>query len=865
MLHGRTGLSPVMVGRRAALQRLIGLVDVAELGTADGPEIALVSGEAGIGKSRLLREFVAQLPPDVVVLNAQAQPGSLGRPFDVIGQLAPAGSAPSEGAKSTVGQAVHAGRTVLLVEDLHWADADSVHVLEQILLQPWPNLVVVGTYRVNDLSRRAPGGEFVQRLEGQFTVEQIRLDRLDRNEVAALISAIGNADPSSAAVETVFRRSGGIPFVVEELLRCCGTDACMDDLLSAQLPWSLDEAVHQQLAGLQPAERAVVDALAVFGDPASFDMLASLTELPERELLAALRELTRTNVLTEPSNDHFWFAHALVADAVQQQLLGREKRRLHERSLKALQAQTRPDHASLARHAAGAGHFDLIPAIAREGASHYLASGASFQALRLAGFALSEAPSDPDLLRVATDAAWRLDFLQEAVGFAVRWMAVAVDDLDSVEAQRFITRLHHERGFVADRDASLEQLIAFADALPAGTARGRAFGAVAQIMMIAERGDEAVDWARRARREAEANGDDWLVAQAMVEDASAFISWRPLAETEGALRAAYQAALRVGDMVLASRALSNLSSMIIAHSAAGAALRADLLAITESAGFDKLGAGVLALQEAQAAFGSADLRRYRRAIAEAGQRGGDWSAKRSRVLTYGAILALEEGRAAAALASLVEIESTSVNVTDYQQESIPAKLLAAGQLGDRDLAEAVWKQLLGLQQFADTARTLPVVVDIVDSALLAGIDARRVRAELLDGWLGEHLDLSALRAHAQGLLLLAEGDAHAAVVALAAVVEEPDPRLFVPTVASLRHALAVAQLAVGDRKAALRTVRGVVADDLAAWPGWRRDRSEALMHRLEGSTARPEGSLTAREREVAALIAEGLTNGQLAE
>ncbi len=109
------------------------------------------------------------------------------------------------------------------------------------------------------------------------------------------------------------------------------------------------------------------------------------------------------------------------------------------------------------------------------------------------------------------------------------------------------------------------------------------------------------------------------------------------------------------------------------------------------------------------------------------------------------------------------------------------------------------------------------------------------------------------------------GQAHAAVVALAAVVEEPDPRLFVPTVASLRHALAVAQLAVGDRKAALRTVRGVVADDLAAWPGWRRDRSEALMHRLEGSTARPEGSLTAREREVAALIAEGLTNGQLAE
>ncbi len=86
-----------------------------------------------------------------------------------------------------------------------------------------------------------------------------------------------------------------------------------------------------------------------------------------------------------------------------------------------------------------------------------------------------------------------------------------------------------------------------------------------------------------------------------------------------------------------------------------------------------------------------------------------------------------------------------------------------------------------------------------------------------------------------------------------------------PVLASLRVALASSLLARGDRAGALAAVRRVVDDDLANWPGWRRDRAEALLRRLEGSSVRSEGELTAREREVAALIAEGLTNGQLAE
>ena len=144
VLVGRVGLSPVMVGRADPLDRLAGLLEATEIGGGDLPIVALVSGEAGIGKTRLLREFAAAAPADVRVLTAQAQPGSIGRPFHAVAPLTPEAD-PATGAHEAVREAAAAGRAVLLVEDLHWADADSVAVLDAITQSPWPHLMVLGT------------------------------------------------------------------------------------------------------------------------------------------------------------------------------------------------------------------------------------------------------------------------------------------------------------------------------------------------------------------------------------------------------------------------------------------------------------------------------------------------------------------------------------------------------------------------------------------------------------------------------------------------------------------------------------------------------------------------------------------------
>lgn len=832
----------------------------------DGPAIALVSGEAGIGKTRLVRELVAGLPADVTVLSAHAQPGSLGRPFDVLAQLVDDGTA-DLGAQVTamVAAAVRRGRVLLVVEDLHWSDADSAHVIEQLAQQPWPNLVIVGTFRPGDLSRKAPGGELLSRLERQHSVEQVRLDRLDRTEVGALLTAIGQAEPSSAAVDTLYRRSGGIPFVVEELLRCCGVDACTDDLMSAQLPWSLDEAIRQQLSGLPAQQRRVVDVLAVYGDPAPFEVLAAVTELDDQPLLDALRELVTLEIVDEVSDDTFWFSHALMADSVQQQLLGRERRRLHERSLAVLRSMPNADHASLARHALGAGHFDQVPGIAREGVRQYLARGASFQALRLAGAALAEAPDDPELLGVATDAAWRLQYSREALAYARHWTAVALTDIDRVESRRFVARIAHEMGLRAASDDALADLVAVSVTLPAGLARGRSYGAIAQIHMIADRGAQAIEWADRAIEEARRTGDEWLIAQASVERSSAHLHDTDLEAAERALLDAREAARNVGDAILECRALNNLLALVGAHSDIGAWARDELAVAARSCGFDKLGSAMLALWEAEAAYGRGDMRAVRHALAEARQFWGPSTQEYSYHMSQTADLLLEEGLVAEAMAALAEMRANRDSGCHFGERGDERlQLLAAALTGDRSLAERAFGELLAVEPPSNSASTLWLLVDLVQSALAAGIDAGRVRAELLTGWLGDHRSAVAVRVHAEGLLLLAEGHAPQAAAALQSVLDQPDARLYVPVRATMRVALASALLSSGERAAALANARLAVGE-LATWPGWRRDRAEALVRRLEGAGARSDGELTARELEVAALLAEGLTNGQLAE
>ena len=159
MLAGRTGLSPVMVGRTSPLSRLTGLMAT----SAREPAVALVVGEAGVGKTRLLRELVRSLLPEVQVLAGQAEPGSLGRPFELALDALGLDAVPDTPDRlAAVVQAyldrVASGPAVIIFEDLHWADAESLGVFERLASGTPLGTMLIGSYRPDELSPLPPCG-----------------------------------------------------------------------------------------------------------------------------------------------------------------------------------------------------------------------------------------------------------------------------------------------------------------------------------------------------------------------------------------------------------------------------------------------------------------------------------------------------------------------------------------------------------------------------------------------------------------------------------------------------------------------------------------------------------------------------------
>lgn len=849
-----------MIGRADPLERLAGLLDAAEIGSGDLPFVALVSGEAGIGKSRLLQELVDTAPGDVTVQTVQAQPGSIGRAYHAVAQLAPDGD-PATAAFTAVAAAAEEGRTLLVVEDLHWADAASVGVLDTITQAPLPHLVVVGTYRPGDLTRGSPGGELVLRLERRHAVEQVRLDRLDRTEVGLLLGAITGQPASSAAVEAVHRRSAGVPFVVEELVRAAPAD-CQDDLASGRLPWSLDDAVRQQVAGLEPDERRVVDAVGVYGRPISFDALRAMTGLDDRGLLAALRGLTDRGVVTEPHEDQFWFNHALVADVVVGQLLGRERRSLHERAANVLRDQAEPDLAALAEHLHGAGHYDDAVDVARAGARSYLNRGASFQALRLAGPALAEQPDDVELLSVATEAAWRLDFSEEAIEYARRWLAASPGGTDRVDALRMVGRLSFELERTDERDAVIARMEAMAAELPPGAERARARGALAQLHMLGGDAGDAVAWADLAIAEAEALGDDYVATQASVERGSALDGIDgEIGEATAELRQAAARARALGDGVLEARAINNLMEFVPLQSAESRELLETLFRLTDRIGFDKLerDASHWRMHAMEAA---GDLAAFRRSLEEVLPH---WTRRRHPMsqlhsADVSSYLALEEGRLDDAR-RLLEVDGPISSVRGARANRLRNVIQLGGVAGDGHLAEAALDALTSAAPVRGDTFALNHLVRTVDAALVAGVDPIAVAASI-DRLCIPSVAPTAHR-HLDGMVAEAGGRHEPASDALAGVLADPDETLSVPARATLRLWRAQAVMHLGDRVAASAEAHRA-REELTRWPGWRRDRVDALLRRLEGAR-RGDGVLTTREREVATLIADGLTNGQLAD
>jgi len=394
-----------MVGREAALARVDRLL---ARGTASPPVIQ-VTGEAGIGKSRLVRATAERARADGrLVVEGRARSGDAALPFAVFqdalralrrGEAPPAaaddpaaaafpthllpelGGRPDAPAASRAVLFEAASRhlaalapsrgLVLVLEDLHWADPSSNALVLYLAQTAGPeSLTLLVTYRPEDASPGSSLDALRRELRRERLDEEIPLGPLDDAAVEAMLADILGTVPDERARAAIVRMSGGVPFVVEEVVR----EAVEGDRLDVESgTWRGEAALHPpasvralllaRAGGLDDADRELLRWAAVIGDRVDVRLLGAVANVREDAALAALARLRDAGLLVEDPLDasglSFAFRHALTRESVLEAVLTAERRRRHARVLDVAEAQYRDDPdaplGELAGHALAAG------------------------------------------------------------------------------------------------------------------------------------------------------------------------------------------------------------------------------------------------------------------------------------------------------------------------------------------------------------------------------------------------------------------------------------------------------------------------------------------------------------------------------
>jgi DNA-binding CsgD family transcriptional regulator len=896
VLISRSGLSPVMVGRDeelAVLRRLLATPDQAT--GPEGPGVVMISGDAGVGKSRLLRESLLAAAPGTLILAGQADEGDLARPFELVRvALEPHAPLPAADAERNLDEQLRecvdaiidlagGARFVLAFEDLHWADAESVAVLGRLAMRADLDAVLIGTFRPEDFDRRNPLAALLSDLDRQRSVHHVELRGLSPDDLARMMQVVYGHAVSQRAVDALHRRTQGNPFFVEELLdpACCIDP---EELATVPLPWNVAEAVLRKVDTLDDDQRAVLDAAAILGSRIPFDVLAAVAGFDERTLIRHLRALVASGQLVEDEADVFTFRHALTREAVGDAMLGREQRRLHERALDELRAAGSGDHAALARHALGARRFDEVVQLAREGAARYLRESSMAQALHLAEMGLAEEPDDRDLLEIASRAAFELAMVDVAERHADAWHRLAVKAGDVAGESAALRQLAIASWFKNDVPryrALVEEALERAETLGPSVERCWAIAYKSQMEMLlrvatATRQPAAeigapIEWAERALAAIDEIGCEEIRPYVLV-NLGTVLAETADREVEGLamLREAWQGALARNDSVTIGRALNNWLSHLLFNGGPD-----DPLPILEQAereaearGLDVV-KGKLHASWMQWALINGDLERAELEVQRGLRYGNDAHEFHSFTNMEGQ-LALERGDVAraqelleqsSAMAETNEKQATWMRLlavavaaesgpdaTSVALEALRATLAASGpdyydQWGERE-STAVLEAVRG-----------GVAVHEIQSFFATTVPPELRTSEMHSAWLW----------HAEAALLEIAGD-HASAVARyrdSLAAERP------PRGAAWRSdahlGLARCLLALGDDAAARAEATNALAL-LDRWPGRRRVRAEALVRRLTASGGPSEGGeLTNRELEVVRLIGDGLTNRQIAD
>ncbi|MGH3433392.1 MAG: ATP-binding protein, partial [Thermocrispum sp.] len=478
----RLGAGVPLVGRRAELALLRAALERADGGAAGS---VLLSGDAGVGKTRLITElrshaegraalvlsggcidiaedslpylpFADALQP--LASSADAAVQAMLRAHPALRRLLPQqedGPGESSGAveremrrgafsaqdlgqlqlfEAVLGALADLSRerlVVLVIEDLHWADSSTRDLVSFLLARlREQRLLIVGSYRADDVHRTHPLRRLLAQLTRLPVVQRVDLSPLGEADALRFVGEVADGPLAASLVAGIVERAEGNPFFMEELTASC--------LECEGVPSALADVLLSRVERLSPTAQQIVRTASAAERGASHLALAEVMSLAEAELDTGLREAVQHNVLVINHGQYYAFRHALLREAVYEDLLPGERARTHAAYAKRLVGRTGAKQARLlAYHSLESNDLPTALSASVAAADEAEARGAPASALRSVEQALrlwdsvppEQRPEGLDELRLldmAAGLAGRSGEVDRAISYA-RSMAEALE------------------------------------------------------------------------------------------------------------------------------------------------------------------------------------------------------------------------------------------------------------------------------------------------------------------------------------------------------------------------------------------------------------------------------------------------------